>query len=151
MIFREYQPVDIDAIAELEKRAFTVGPYTKPMLKRIFEKQNSFNVVAEDEGRIAGYVIAIPLDETSADVESIAVDPDYQRTGLGSHLLTRIEGQMKGRGFEKSVLEVRDRNTEAISFYSKHNYIVISYMPRYYKENFRGTRGAFRMVKNLRN
>lgn len=149
MIFRPYEPGDLDAIVELEKRAFSVGPYTRPMIRKIFNTRGSFNFVAEENGRIHGYVIALPLDEKSADVESIAVDPDLHRSGLGSSLLVLIEESMKKHSFQFSVLEVRDKNEEALNFYKKHGYVAITYMPTYYTEVFRGSRGAYRMVKKL--
>ena len=149
LIFRSYQPGDLDGLAELEKRAFPVGPYTRAMLRRIFHMKDSFSIIAEEDGRISGYAIALPLDGTTAAVESIAVDPDFQRTGLGSALMERIEEQMKQREFKVSILEVRDENREAIGFYIKHGYKIISHMPSYYHEVFRGSKGAFRMRKQL--
>lgn len=149
MNFRPYEPTDLDSIVELEKRAFPIGPYTRPMIRKIFNTRGSFNYIAEENGKIMGYIIAMPLDEKSADVESIAVDPDLQRSGLGTRLLKMIEKGMLEHSFQYSVLEVRDRNDEAINFYRKHGYVAITHMPTYYTEVFRGSRGAYRMVKKL--
>lgn len=149
LIFRPFGPADLDSIVRLEKRAFPIGPYTKSMLRRVFSTRGSFNVVAVEDGRILGYAVALPLDGESADVESIAVDPDVQRTGLGSKLMDLIEEGMRERSFKYSVLEVRDRNDEALEFYRKHGYTAITHMPTYYMEIFRGSRGAYRMVKKL--
>ena len=149
MIFRQFKPEDLDSIVLLEKRAFPVGPYTRSMLKKVFSARDSFNFVAEESGIIMGYTVALPLDEKSADVESIAVDPDLHRGGLGTLLLGKIENAMRERSFQYSVLEVRDKNDEAINFYKKHGYVAITHMPTYYTEIFRGSRGAYRMVKKL--
>ena len=149
LIYRNFVPDDLEAVAELEKSAFPVGPYTKAMLKRIFRMRESFNIIAEEGGKIVGYIIAIPLDGESADIESIAVHPDFQRTGLGTKLMAMMEKEILKRGFSATILEVRDMNTEAISFYKKHGYTIISHMPTYYKEYFRGSRGAYRMIKKV--
>lgn len=149
MNIREYQDSDLDQLVKLEKRAFTVGPYSRSMLRRVFRMKDSFNLVAEEDGDIVGYVSAIPIDGETADVESIAVDPDYQGKGVGGKLLVLIEEEMKSRGFRRSILEVRDRNFESIRFYKKHGYEEIGHMETYYSEYFRGSRGAFRMAKLL--
>ncbi len=149
LIFRSFEPEDLESLARLEERAFPIGPYTKVMLSRIFKMKGSFSIVAEDRGKVVAYVIALPLDESSADIESIAVDPECQKTGLGSILIRRIEGMMVERGYTVSILEVRDKNEEAINFYRKHGYEIIAHMPKYYHEIFRGTRGAYRMKKFL--
>lgn len=146
---REVSPSDLDQIVEIEKRAFSVGPYSRAMLKRMFRMRRSFNYVAEDSGKIAGYVSAIPIDETTGDVESIAVDPAYQGRGIGGMLLDHIEAEMKKRGLKRSILEVRDMNFESIGFYRKHGYVEIEHMVTYYHEYFRGSKGAFRMEKAL--
>lgn len=149
MIFRKYRKGDLDQLTELERRAFPVGPYTRSMLRRVFNREDSTAIIAEEEGRIAGYVVSIPLDPESSDVESIAVDPDFQRTGLGSQLLHQIEDRMKKSGFIYAILEVRDRNLEAIAFYEKHGYEKLAHMPTYYHELFRNSKGAYRMRKKL--
>lgn len=150
LILREYRSGDLEDIAVLEKRAFTVGPYSRSMLRRLFGTRESFSFVAEEEGRIIGYVSALPLDEFTADVESIAVDPGWQGRGIGGILLEKIEEEMLSRGFTRSILEVRDRNDPTIEFYKKRGYMTVQHMQTYYREYFKGSRGAFRMVKVLK-
>lgn len=149
MIIREYLPSDLNQIVELERRAFVVGPYSKSDLKRMFKVKSSFSFVAEDEGKVLGYVAVIPMGDAAADVESIAVDPDHWGKGVGGGLLSAAEKEMKQRGFSISILEVRDRNIEAIQFYKKHGYVVKERMETYYTEVYRGSRGALRMKKIL--
>lgn len=150
MIIVPFQASHLDGIVLLEQRAFPVGPYTRRMLEHVFRNPQVFSLVAVDDSSIVGYVAALPLDEQSADIESIAVDPDYQGKGTGGLLLEAIEKEMAARGFADSVLEVRDRNVQAINFYRKHGYEIIEHMPKYYHELYEGSRGAYRMIKNLK-
>ena len=120
------------------------------MLEHVFRNPQAFSLVAVDNESIVGYVVVLPLGDQSADIESIAVDPDYQGKGAGGLLLEAIEKEMSSRGFANSVLEVRDRNTQAISFYKKHGYEIIEHMPKYYHELYEGSRGAYRMIKDLK-
>lgn len=151
MNIRPLELSDLEQLVEIEKSAFTVGPYSKRMLKRMIEMERSFSFVAEEDGTILGYVSAMPLDTESVDVESIAVHPDYQGRGIGGQLLQKIEEEMKSRGFIRSILEVRDMNYESIRFYKKHGYVEIRHMRAYYNEDYRGSRGAYRMAKALTN
>ena len=147
---RNFVDDDLSAIEELEHKAFQVGPYSRRMLKRIFNKKGSFNVVAEEDGRLVGYAVAMPLDLFSADIESIAVDPDFHGRGIGTLIIREIEAEMIKRGYLHSILEVRDRNDEAIGFYKKNGYTALDYLPTYYTEDFRGSRGAIRMHKFMK-
>jgi ribosomal-protein-alanine N-acetyltransferase len=148
---RSFVDDDLSSIEELEHKAFEVGPYSRRMLKRIFSKKGSFNVVAEEDGKIVGYAVAMPLDLFSADIESIAVDPDFHGRGIGTVIIREIEDEMVKRGYLHSILEVRDRNVEAIGFYKKNGYTVLEYLPTYYTEDFRGSKGAIRMHKFMKN
>lgn len=149
MIFRSFLPGDLDALEVLEARSFPVGPYTRNMLRKIFRMKESYSIIADDNGRIAAYIIVLPLDKDSADVESIAVDPDYQKSGLGTILMEKIEKVLVEHEFKVSILEVRDRNTAAINFYKKIGYEVVAHLPTYYHELYSGSRGAYRMRKEL--
>ncbi len=147
---RNFVDGDLPGIEDLEHKAFEVGPYNRRMLKRIFSKKGSFNVVAEEDGKIVGYAVAMPLDLFSADIESIAVDPGFHGHGIGTVIITEIEKEMVRRGYLHSILEVRDRNHEAIGFYKKNGYTVLDYLPTFYTEDFRGSRGAIRMHKFMK-
>jgi len=150
LIFRKFEWSDLDAIAALEKRSFEVGPYSSEEIVDMFANPLAFNYVATDGERIAGYVVAIPIDNSSADVESIAVDPLYQGSGIGSKLLAYIEEEMRARGFSVSILEVREKNHEGLRFYQKNGYRVIEKINNYYSEYFRESRHALRMTKILK-
>ncbi len=150
LIFRKFEWSDLDAISGIENRSFEVGPYSGEEIIDMFANPLAFNYVAVDGDKIAGYVVAIPLDNSSADVESIAVDPSYQGSGVGSKLLAYIEEEMKARGFSLSVLEVREKNQEGLKFYEKNGYKVIEKLNNYYSEHFRESRHAVRMTKILK-
>jgi len=147
---RNFVDDDLPAIVGLEARAFEVGPYSRRMLKRIFKMKGSFNIIAEEDNKILGYAVAMPLDLFSADIESIAVNPAYHGRGIGTVLIKEIEAEMVRRGYLHSILEVRDRNEEAIGFYKKNGYTNLEYLPEYYGEAFRGSRGAIRMHKFMK-
>ena len=149
MIIRSYKDSDLEGIVRVERESFPVGPYTRRMLKRVLELPQCFSFVAEENSEIVGYVAAIPLGGEAADVESIAVIPSFQKKGVGATLLDRIEEAMRERGFHQSILEVREKNESALAFYRNHGYQVTSHMPRYYREVYEGSRGAYRMSKNL--
>ncbi|MCL4327514.1 MAG: GNAT family N-acetyltransferase [Candidatus Thermoplasmatota archaeon] len=149
MIIRKMTRSDITGITDLEKRAFSVGPYDYNMLKISYKLAKGMSLVALESHAVLGYAIAIGIDEEDADVESIAVDPLYQGRGVGKQLLLALEDLMRSRGYIRSVLEVREKNVSAISMYRKNGYVISEFIENYYEESFEGSRNAFRMIKNL--
>ncbi len=147
VVLRNFQITDIEEIERIEQRAFPEGPYDHSLLMQIFTDNRSLNEIALIEGNIVGYVVALIMDERLADIENIAVDPDHTREGIGSVLIRAIEKKLQSMGIGRIILEVRDRNTEAIEFYGKHGYKIMDYLKNYYVEKYRGSRSAYRMIK----
>jgi ribosomal-protein-alanine N-acetyltransferase len=149
LILRTYVPQDLDAIVEIEMKAFTVGPYSRRMLQRVLKEGGSISVVAEVDSVIAGYAVLLPLNRNQADIETIAVLPEFHGKGIADRLIEYLEKEAFEKGFSEIILEVRDRNFRAISFYRRHGYHEISHIPGFYHEYYDGSRGAFRMSKSL--
>jgi ribosomal protein S18 acetylase RimI-like enzyme len=54
-----------------------------------------------------------------AQVRYMAVDPEWDRSGLGSRILQELEAEARKRGAQQMVLNSRDN---AVGFYEKHGY-----------------------------
>ena len=54
-----------------------------------------------------------------AQVRYMAVDPEWDRSGLGSRILQGLEAEARKRGAQTMVLNSRDK---AVGFYEKHGY-----------------------------
>jgi ribosomal protein S18 acetylase RimI-like enzyme len=52
----------------------------------------------------------------------LAVDPEYQRQGIGRRMMERAEAALKKRGCPKINLQVRTSNSAVISFYTSLGY-----------------------------
>ncbi len=149
MIIRDYRKSDLESIVRLEERAFEVGPYTIHMLREILHDPQSYSLVAVEGEVIAGYITILPIDKLHADVESIAVDPDFGGRGIGKTLMMRGEEWMSRNHFRYSVLEVRDKNDVAIAMYLKLGYSIKEKLHSYYELEYHGSKDGYRMEKDL--
>lgn len=140
---------DLRKLVRLEERAFTVGPYSADMLRYALSESGDMAFKVEDEEEIIAYIMACPVSDSSLDIESVAVDPEYRGKGLAKALFRHIEDIAKQRGYEKIVLEVREHNREAIGLYEKLGFKKTEFLKNYYSEKLNGSRNAFRMEKRL--
>ncbi|EQB68415.1 MAG: ribosomal protein S18-alanine N-acetyltransferase [Cuniculiplasma sp.] len=140
---------DLRKLVRLEERAFTVGPYSADMLRYALSESGDMAFKVEDEEEIIAYIMACPVSDSSLDIESVAVDPEYRGKGLAKALFQHIEDIAKQRGYEKIVLEVREHNREAIGLYEKLGFKKTEFLNNYYSEKLNGSRNAFRMEKRL--
>jgi len=58
----------------------------------------------------------------SATIHSVVTDGSQRGKGVGALLMTHLESQIRARGLKYSVLQVIEKNVEAIPFYTKLGY-----------------------------
>lgn len=127
---REMRQEDSARIAELECEIFP-DPWTEEGIKETFLQPHAFIAVAEDEQIIQGYcIIYHVLDE--AEIARIAVDVSGRREGIGSKLLEFCEKLSIERGAEIMLLDVRESNVAARSFYEKQGFCVDGMRKNFY-------------------
>ena len=72
--------------------------------------------------------------EPIADVQTIAVVPEFEGRGIGSALLTRLIGRSRRRGAQDVLLEVREDNPRAQQLYVRFGFEQIHVRRRYYRD-----------------
>lgn len=125
---------DIDNIYNLDVATFTL-PWSREALSYdILENDNAFVLVAEYEGEFMGYAdIWTVLDE--ADLNSIAVNTDFRRKGIGEALVMAMAELVAKIGVSIINLEVRVSNAPAIGLYKKYGFKECGVRPGYYLDN----------------
>jgi ribosomal-protein-alanine N-acetyltransferase len=84
--------------------------------------------------------------EDTAHLNLLAVEPDFQRLGIGRRLVAWLEESALTAGIATVVLELRAENGVARHFYQSLGYRAEAVVPRYY----RGIESALRMAHRLR-
>jgi ribosomal protein S18 acetylase RimI-like enzyme len=81
-------------------------------------------VVAEEEERVVGFVVAAPVagSEAVGEMLSLYVDPPCQGKGHGSSLLRSATQELQARGFATGALWVLDGNTHAQDIYERRGW-----------------------------
>ena len=129
--FNKFNLSQIDDIVSIES-ASSFHPWSKTQLQDSIRNQNNLCYSATYEGDIIGYLIVMLNGET-ADILNIGIDPNNQRKGHGSLLMSYLYKELKNRLIEEVFLEVRESNQSAISFYLNQGFKEISIRKNYYK------------------
>ena len=79
--------------------------------------------VAECDGRILGVLELLVTDEGFL-LDSIAVDPSAQGTGIGRQLLVFAEDEAQRQGFESIYLMTNEKMTENQELYARIGYVL---------------------------
>lgn len=130
-IIRDFKAEDFDALWRIDQECFPPGiAYSRAELKSYMRHRSSFTLVAEDEGKIGGFLVG--FNAASGHIITIDVIASARRSGVGSLLLRGAENRLRKSGSKTVDLETAVDNAPAIAFYKRHGYNVVRTWPRYY-------------------
>lgn len=129
---------DIAPVQALEERLFpedawSEGLFWSELARAGGRRRTRHYVVAEaPDGTVAGYAGLAAAGE-SGDVQTIAVAPAHQGTGLGRRLLTELLSAATAFGCREVFLEVRVDNDRAQRLYSRFGFEPVGVRRGYYQ------------------
>lgn len=131
---RDMTAADVPAVEVLERRLFPVDAWPLQMFfDEIAQTDTRRYVVAEAGGEIVAYA-GLMCIEPIADVQTIAVVPEFEGKGIGSAILTELIDEARRRRAEDVLLEVRADNPRAQQLYLRFGFEQIHVRPRYYRD-----------------
>lgn len=160
-MIREAVAEDAPAIAALERDALGPDAWSETMVMegaagRIpttlyvvatnspVERVEPPSLVEPVETRLVGYAAVSIVDV--AELQRIAVAATQRRTGVATALLARVEAEARARHVDRLLLEVREDNHVACTFYAARGFTELDRRPRYYAD---GTTAVV-LAKNVR-
>ena len=146
---RSFAQTDLADAFALDQLCFPPGiSYSKAELRYFLGRPNSFAIVAEEAGHMAGFLIAEWSGRTRkkpAHVITIDVAPAQRRSGIATRLMETAEAHYREAGCGALSLEVAVDNLGAQAFYSERNFSITGRTVGYYN----GLLDAFTMSKVL--
>ena len=131
IVIREAVMEDAAAIAEMEHQIFADAWSEKSVLDTINQK-NTICLAAEKAGRLVGYLLAYAAAD-EAEIARIAVTEEFQRQGAGRALILGLETVCEENKIEKLLLDVRESNETARTFYAEMGFQEDGIRQRFYE------------------
>jgi [ribosomal protein S18]-alanine N-acetyltransferase len=129
---RSYEPHDFAALHKLDQSCFPAGiSYSKTTLRYFLTLASADCVVAEDGGRIVGFILS-EENPPLAHIITLDVDGKHRRHGIGTALLETLESNLAARGVRSILLETATDNEAAVAFWKSHGYRIEATLKRYY-------------------
>jgi [ribosomal protein S18]-alanine N-acetyltransferase len=121
---------DIDVLAAIHSSAFSAADaWSRDVFDLQLALPNVFSLIHESGGLI---LVRVAADE--AEILTLAVAPEAQRTGLGYILLTSAAEVAAYQGARVVFLEVSVANIAARALYTKAGFIEAGRRPHYYSD-----------------
>ncbi len=137
---------DFDTLWRIDQACFEPGiSYSQEELAWYMTRPRTFTIVAEEKGKIIGFLVAQPHARGKGHIVTIDVVESARRSGLGSKLLRAAEERLVKLGCDTVILEASVSNAPALAFYQRHGYSILRTIPRYYKDSI----DALQMSKGI--
>ena len=122
---------DIPAVMAIEESVFPDTAWTAAQFWSELAYDDRTYLVVEESERVVAYG-GVMVRPPTADIQTIAVDPDYRGRGIARDLLTRLLATADGSGCSEVLLEVSADNAAAIALYASEGFEVIARRTSYY-------------------
>ena len=123
---------DLAKIGQMEAEIFP-DAWSEKALTETWEQKTSVMIMARKDGELVGYLI-VYLVEGEGEIARIAVKQGLRRQGVAGHMLLELENICEEQGIGKLMLEVRESNLDAISFYKDKGFTEDGLRKAYYTD-----------------
>jgi len=122
----------LDQVTAIEQASFA-NPWSRGMFVDELMSPVAMDRVAlaGDPAQVAGFII-LWLVAGEAQVQNLAVAPEWRRQGVGRWLLLSALHQARAQGARQCILEVRAGNRAALVLYESLGFTRQGLRPRYY-------------------
>jgi ribosomal-protein-alanine N-acetyltransferase len=139
---RPFKIDDLRDVNEIEKDSFS-DPWPSTFFYYLYNKASHLFLVAEVEGELVGYIIGEIREAMfggcserlkTGHIMNIAVNKELRNQGIGSRLIEMIEKGFREKDASQAVLEVRESNKLAKTFYVEKGWNEIDRVRAYYSD-----------------
>lgn len=125
--------VNFSQLFEIEQDCFG-GSWTAEMLKAELDNPLTVLVTHTESGRLVAFALGrVAADE--GELYQIGTLTGFRGRGIAEKLLVELLEKMREKGASVCFLEVRSRNSAAISLYEKMGYERVSVRKNYYPDD----------------
>ncbi|MCO5381843.1 MAG: ribosomal protein S18-alanine N-acetyltransferase [Methanosarcina barkeri] len=128
-MIRRFAPEDFQEVVEIEREAFS--EHNSLVYMSFYEMVGDSFLVAEQDGKVVGYVVGYRSAENEGHIFSIGVKEEYRGRRIGTGLIHAICDIFVANGLKYARLEVRISNTGAQKLYRS-----IGFVPCWTEKNY---------------
>ncbi len=122
---------DVKDLHQLEKICFQLDAWPLLDILGVLSIPQIIRLKAVDKEELVGFIaVDLRRSQQTAWIATLAVLPDYRKSGIASTLIQASEAQVD---LPRIRLSVRESNQPAIQLYQKHGYQQIEIWKKYYK------------------
>ena len=127
LTIRLLEVADFEAVVKIDEKVLNVSrrEYYRVKFETCVQSTDHLpiSLVAEDDGKVVGFVLGVlfigeyGISQGAATLDTIVVDPDYQRKGVGRLLISEFVEHLKALGVQKvsTLVDTDDSENDRVS------------------------------------
>ncbi|MFH1404425.1 MAG: GNAT family N-acetyltransferase [Candidatus Altiarchaeota archaeon] len=135
LLVRWFRPGDADDVVSLHSQSaqwFEDFPVDRDFVLSVSERSDFRLAVAEDSGRVVGYVGVLFFETVGrAEVGPISVGDGYRGRGVGASMMGFVLSFLKAHGVGRVVATVKSSNRDAFFFFMDSGFSVEALLKQY--------------------
>lgn len=128
-----YGPGDLDALMEIENRAFT-APWSRQSYEELWPLESVDIWVARRGKELVGYMLLQHIGE-EMELHTLGVRPELLRQGIARGLMEHMISEARRLGIRRIFLQVRPSNAPARSLYDAFGFKAVGVRHGYYRDD----------------
>jgi len=125
-VIRRMAPSDLDRIVEIDIKVLGKSrpEYWEMKLEAVEKRSKVSSLVAELDGKVVGFIIGdtssweYGVPENTGWIDTIGIDPDYQRKGIAKILFKEMTNNLKQVGVDTIYTFVKRRDWKLLKFFN---------------------------------
>ena len=127
---RLLEVADFEAVVKIDEKVLNVSrrEYYRVKFETCVQSTDHLpiSLVAEEDGKVVGYVLGVlfigeyGISQGAATLDTIGVDPEYQRKGVGKLLINEFMEHLKALGVQKASTLVDSADPKMTRFFTEN-------------------------------
>ena len=103
----------------------------------LIKKMGFYSTIFLEKKKVEGFGMFLEV-QNYLDLYSLFVSPMYRKRGIATNIIDRAVNHCKKKNLRKIILEVNEKNTKALNFYTRKSFIETGRRKNYYqlRENY---------------
>jgi GNAT superfamily N-acetyltransferase len=105
------------------------GPWDNDLqnIEKHYVENNGTFILAFEDNNLIGMGAFRRIDEKTAEIKRMRVEPKMQGKGIGKYLLNQLEERARCQGYSALILETSDKQESANALYSKSGFKIMKH------------------------
>lgn len=130
VIIRPMRQDDLESIIEIDRKILGKRrrDYWESKFEETSKRRESFSFVAEKDGKVIGFILGeisgweFGVPNTTGWIDTIGVDPEHQKKGIGRMLFNKLVEKMREIGVKKIFTLVSWEDWDLLKFFKSMNF-----------------------------